>query len=63
MIYTLFSSWGPKQVPTRISDIAIFVGTFFSPHEENSSFCPYNEVLCFYFFKKLILLFNKDTLN
>jgi len=30
MIYKLFSSWGPKYVPTRtrISDIAIFVGTY-----------------------------------
>jgi len=30
MIYKLFSSWGPENVPTRtrIWDIAIFVGTF-----------------------------------
>jgi len=33
MIYKLFSSWGPKYVPTRtrISDIAIFVGTYDIP--------------------------------
>jgi len=33
MIYTLFSSWGPKHFPSsiRISDIAIFVWVF-SPH-------------------------------
>ncbi len=34
LIYKLVSSWGPKNVPTRtrISDIAILVGTF----------CPHN---------------------
>ena len=34
VIYKLISSWGPKNVPTRtrISDIAILVGTF----------CPHN---------------------
>ncbi len=28
-IYKLVSSWGPKNVPTRISDIVIFVGIFY----------------------------------
>jgi len=32
-LYKLFSSCGPKNVPTRtrISDIAIYVGTFCTP--------------------------------